>query len=110
MKINVIFDSAGNIVGAAWPGYPQDEEVTKAGVREAEAGVAPTPGQSVHEIEVPDELMELEEADLIQKLREADPVKQVLGTIATAGQGEFQFLGQVAEVPAQTIATAGQAY
>jgi hypothetical protein len=85
MKINIIVDSAGSIVGTARAAIP--EKGGKAEAPEVEVGIAPPPGQSVHEVEVPDELVQLEGPELLRRLSDFDSVKEALSTIVTAGQG-----------------------
>lgn len=110
MKIGIIFDPTGNIVGTAlarYPGSEEDAETEEVGIG-IEVGFVPTPGQTVHEVEVQDELTQLEGADFLRKLREVDAVKQTLLTLPTAGQGDMQSLRSAADAPDQLIATAGQ--
>ena len=82
MKINILVDSTGNIVGAARVTAP--EKGTK--VPEFEVGMAPSPGQSLHEVEVPDKFAKLEGADLLTKLSEEESVKKALSNVSSAGQ------------------------
>ena len=48
-------------------------------------GLAEVPGQTIHEIEVPDEMMDLEGQDLMEKLGELDAVKTSRANLVTAG-------------------------
>ena len=86
MKISIIVDSAGNIVGMARSAIP--EKGVKAKAPDIEVGIVPSPGQSVHEVEVTEELARLEGPELLRRLSDVDSVKQVLSTIVTAGQDE----------------------
>ena len=86
MKINIIFDSAGNIAGTARAAIP--DKGVKAKAPDIEVGIVPSPGQSVHEVEVTEELAQLEGPELLRRLADVDSVKQALSTIVTAGQGE----------------------
>ncbi len=86
MKINIVVDSSGNIVGAARSAIP--EKGVKAKAPKIESGIVSSPGQSLHEVEVTEELAQLEGPELLRRLSDVDSVKQVLSTIVTAGQGE----------------------
>ena len=86
MKINIIVDSGGNIVGTARAAIP--EKGVKAKAPDIEIGIVPSPGQSVYEVEVTEELVQLEGPELLQRLSDVDSVKQALSTMVMAGQGE----------------------
>ncbi|MCC8997116.1 MAG: hypothetical protein LM517_08710 [Nitrosomonas sp.] len=86
MKINILVDSSGVIVGAARSAIPT--KGSKAGTSGFEAGMVGSPGQNVHEVEVPEKLAELDGQELLRKLSEVDSVKKVLSTVVTAGQGK----------------------
>lgn len=64
MKITVITDESGAIVGAM-QGQVKTPEVTRPDEKTSEfrAGLAAGPGQQLHEIEAPDELGKIEDPD-----------------------------------------------
>ena len=78
MKMHVILNSKDNIVGIAQPSH----KGAKSG---NEAGLHPMPGQSVHEVEVPEEMKKLDGVEILRKLNETDIVKKALRKTATAG-------------------------
>ncbi|MGJ8664128.1 MAG: hypothetical protein ACSHWU_10765 [Marinicella sp.] len=77
MKMNVIFDATGTIVGAV-------HSMSEKGA-ECESGIEVLPGQNLHEVEVSSELAELEGNELLHKLSESDDIKKVLSQMTTAG-------------------------
>jgi hypothetical protein len=83
MKLNIIVDSAGNVIGAAHVAAPLKGAKAPA----IEAGIIPAPGQSVHEVEVPAEVARLEGPELLKRLTEEKSLKKTLSTLVTAGQG-----------------------
>ena len=88
MKINVMFDSAGNVVAASAPAYRQAPSKTELEAS-PEVGFAETPGHTVREIDISDDLAQHTGEELLRRLSQADAVKQALTTITTAGQGEI---------------------
>ena len=77
MKLKVIFDAAGNIIGAVQP-------TTQKG--DVQSGLGADHGQMIHDIEVPDGITKFEGSELFKKLLETDSVKQTLSTLVTSGQ------------------------
>jgi hypothetical protein len=107
VKISVVLDSSGRVVGAFKPteyrpAKPGDEPVVSVGVVAA-------PGQTVIDVEVPPDVANLDAPELLARLGEQGPVKAVVSNIPTAGQGGLG-PSQTAQVEAvvSNIPTAGQ--
>jgi hypothetical protein len=83
MKFNIIVDPAGNIVGSVRASIA---EKGKGKAPDFEAGMDPSQGQTIYEVDIPEELAQLEGPELLRRLSEVDSVKQALSTISTAGQ------------------------
>lgn len=65
MRLHVVLDSEGNILGTAQVGIARLEDGTQL-----EIGMVPEPGQTIHEVEVPDELRELSPIEVHQRVAE----------------------------------------
>ena len=85
MKVHVIFDSSGAIVGAAVPDFYNQNNMSTAEGQPTQVGIDNVPGQTVHEVEVPDDLVQIDSSDFIGKLKEAKSVKHLMSTMVTAG-------------------------
>ncbi|HKP04741.1 MAG TPA: hypothetical protein VJU77_15415 [Chthoniobacterales bacterium] len=85
MKTSIIVDSAGNLIGIGHS-TPLSTEDKKSNVQ-MESGVIAQPGQTLHEVDVPEELLRLEGPHLLKGLLDLEPVKKSLSTLITAGQG-----------------------
>lgn len=80
MKAHVIQDSRGRIIGTAphaveevrttLPGVPISEKEAEEEALQLEVVLEPLEGQTIHEVELPDELASLEGADLLKALSE----------------------------------------
>ncbi|MEP7010145.1 MAG: hypothetical protein ABJC13_07465 [Acidobacteriota bacterium] len=82
MKMTIIVDAAGRVVGAT-----QSVAIAKgAKASTIEAGVVADPGQSVHEVEVSDEVAHLAGPDLLERLAGEGGLKKALKSLVTAGQ------------------------
>jgi hypothetical protein len=66
VRLNVIVDREGNILGTAQVGIARLEDGT-----ELEIGMVPEPGQTIHEVDVPDELRELSPEEVHQRVAES---------------------------------------
>jgi hypothetical protein len=66
VRLNVIVDREGNILGTAQVGIARLEDG-----RELEIGMVPGPGQTIHEVDVPDELRELSPEEVHQRVAES---------------------------------------
>jgi len=87
MKIHVVFDSGGNIIGIARPG-PIEKMVDDEDAN-VDIGIAAQPGQSIHEVNVPDEMLEYDGPDLIKRLADVKDVKEALDKLIIAGQADY---------------------
>ena len=63
MKLTIIADAEGNIIGTANPRGLKGEELP------SRVGVIAEPGQIIHELEVPDDLAEIEAVELHMNYR-----------------------------------------
>jgi hypothetical protein len=79
MKLSIIVDATGRVVGAAHQG------AAVKGAEAAQAGLAAGPGQSIQEVEVPDEVAKLQGDELLARLSGDNEVKQALSTQIAAG-------------------------
>jgi hypothetical protein len=76
MKITLVLDSLGNIVGTV---HAAQVKVAGPGGAEIVAGLIPGPGQSLHEVEVPDDLAGASALDLYRGLAKLDAVQRIRG-------------------------------
>lgn len=81
MKLSISIDQTGKVVGAAY----QPPAAKGAGETVAEAGLTAGPGESVHEVEVPDEVAKLQGDELLARLSSDERVRQALSTQVAAG-------------------------
>ncbi len=82
MKLSIIVDATGRVIGAGHPAAAA-QGADQAAV---EAGLAAGPGQSIQEVEVPDDVAKLQGDELLARLSGDERVRQALSTQVAAGQ------------------------
>src|SRR5688500_10357414 len=86
-KISVVLDSSGRVVGASKPSsYRPAKESDE---RDVTAGLVGGPGQSVAEVEVPADAVNLEGGELLARLADQPSVRAVIAATPTAGQASL---------------------
>jgi hypothetical protein len=66
MRLNVIVDREGNILGTAQVGIARLEDGT-----ELEIGIVPEPGQTIHVVDVSDDVRELSPEEVHQRVSQS---------------------------------------
>lgn len=82
VKISVLLDANGSLVGAS---SPREYKPAEGEEKLVTAGHAAGPGQSLVDVEVPAQLADLSTSGILARLSEQDTVRKVLASVTTSG-------------------------
>jgi len=97
VKMSVVLDSSGQVVGAFKPSHYRPAKEGDEGV--VTVGVEAAPGQSIVEVEVSTEVANLDAHDLLSRLAEQSSVREVIANTPTASQVSWGSSQAVMAVP-----------
>jgi hypothetical protein len=103
-KFSVIIDSSGAVVGA----FAALTEKQSADA--VQSGVDAAPGQSLHEIDVSEEVSKLEGTELLLQLSKTEKIRDILSNIPSSGfvsiQSALPETQRMADFPVGQVVTA----